>query len=152
MAGFNPGQSPPPVRTPTRLAIPCSPFALVAADANRRPAMYRTKLWTMRLFAGFGAVEETNARFRELLRAGGDGLSVAFALPTLMGCDSDAPLAAGEVGRCGVAVDTLADMEELFAGIDLGRVTTSLTINGPAAILLAMYVAAADAAGTDRHR
>src|SRR5437763_3814440 len=116
------------------------------------PAMYASKLWTMRLFAGFGTAEETNARFREILRAGGDGLSVAFDLPTLMGCDSDAPLAAGEVGRCGVAIDTLADMEELFAGIDPGRVTTSLTINGPAAIVLAMYVAAADDAGADRAR
>ncbi len=116
------------------------------------PAMYRSKLWTMRLFAGFGTAEETNARFRELLQAGGDGLSVAFDLPTLMGCDSDAPLAAGEVGRCGVAVDSLADMQELFAGIDLRRVRTSLTINGPAAILLAMYVAAAEATGVERAR
>jgi methylmalonyl-CoA mutase N-terminal domain/subunit len=116
------------------------------------PAMYRSKLWTMRLFAGFGTAEETNARFHDLLRAGGDGLSVAFDLPTLMGCDSDAVLAAGEVGRCGVAIDTLADMDELFAGIDLGQVTTSLTINGPAAILLAMYVAAADRQGVDRTR
>jgi methylmalonyl-CoA mutase N-terminal domain/subunit len=114
--------------------------------------MYTTRLWTMRQFAGFGSAEDTNARFHDLLRHGGDGLSVAFDLPTLMGCDSDAPLSEGEVGRCGVAVDTLADMEDLFAGIDLGRVTTSLTINGPAPILLAMYVAAADGAGVDRRR
>jgi methylmalonyl-CoA mutase N-terminal domain/subunit len=114
------------------------------------PRMYGTKLWTMRQFAGYGTAEDTNARFHDLLRQGGDGLSVAFDLPTLMGCDSDAPLAEGEVGRCGVAVDTLADMEDLLAGIDVGRITTSLTINGPAAILLAMYVAAAEASGVDR--
>jgi methylmalonyl-CoA mutase, N-terminal domain len=115
-------------------------------------SMYRSKLWTMRMFAGFGTAEETNARFHELLAAGGDGLSVAFDLPTLMGRDSDDPLAEGEVGRCGVAVDTLADVDDLFAGIDLGRVTTSLTINGPAAVVLAMVVAAADKAGADRRR
>ena len=83
-------------------------------------SMYRSKLWTMRLFAGFGTAEDTNVRFRELLRAGSGGLSVAFDLPTLMGRDSDDPLTEGEVGRCGVAVDTLADAEDLFAGIDLG--------------------------------
>jgi methylmalonyl-CoA mutase N-terminal domain/subunit len=115
-------------------------------------SMYRSKLWTMRLFAGFGTAEDTNVRFRELLRAGGDGLSVAFDLPTLMGRDSDDPHSAGEVGRCGVAVDTLADVEDLFAGIDLAQVTTSMTINSPAAILLAMYVAAAEKAGADRAR
>jgi methylmalonyl-CoA mutase N-terminal domain/subunit len=115
-------------------------------------SMYRSKLWTMRMFAGFGTAEDTNERFHEILEAGGDGLSVAFDLPTLMGRDSDDPLAAGEVGRCGVAVDTLADMEALFAGIDLGRVTTSMTINGPAAILLAMYVAVAELGGVPRGR
>ena len=98
-------------------------------------SMYRSKLWTMRLFAGFGTAEDTNVRFRELLRAGSGGLSVAFDLPTLMGRDSDDPLTEGEVGRCGVAVDTLADAEDLFADIDLGSVTTSMTINSPAAIL-----------------
>ena len=113
-------------------------------------SMYRSKLWTMRMFAGFGGPDETNGRFHEILGAGGDGLSVAFDLPTLMGVDSDSPLALGEVGRCGVAVDSLADAEDLFAGIDLGRVTTSMTINAPAAILLAMYVAVADGAGVDR--
>jgi len=113
-------------------------------------SMYRSKLWTMRMFAGFGTAEDTNVRFKELLRAGGDGLSVAFDLPTLMGRDSDDPHALGEVGRCGVAVDTLADVEDLFAGIDLGTVTTSMTINSPAIILLAMYVAAAEKAGTRR--
>ena len=113
-------------------------------------SMYRSKLWTMRLFAGFGTAEDTNVRFKEILRSGGTGLSTAFDLPTLMGRDSDDPLALGEVGRCGVAIDTLDDVEDLFAGIDLGNVTTSMTINSPAAILLAMYVAAAEAAGTGR--
>ena len=115
-------------------------------------SMYRSKLWTMRMFAGFGTAEDTNVRFRELLRSGSDGLSVAFDLPTLMGRDSDDPLAEGEVGRCGVAVDTLADVHDLFHGIDLGEVTTSMTINSPAAILLAMYVAAADVAGVPSRR
>jgi methylmalonyl-CoA mutase N-terminal domain/subunit len=113
-------------------------------------SMYRSKLWTMRMFAGFGTALDTNRRFRDLLDAGGDGLSTAFDLPTLMGRDSDDPLAAGEVGKCGVAVDTLVDVEDLYRGIDLGRVTTSMTINSPAAILLAMYVAAAEGAGTPR--
>jgi methylmalonyl-CoA mutase N-terminal domain/subunit len=113
-------------------------------------SMYRSKLWTMRLFAGFGTAEDTNFRFKEILRSGGDGLSTAFDLPTLMGRDSDDPHALGEVGRCGVAVDTLADVEDLFAGIDLGEVTTSMTINSPAAVLLAMYVAAAEKSGTAR--
>src|SRR2546423_7793089 len=113
-------------------------------------SMYRSKLWTMRMFAGFGTAEDTNVRFREILRAGGDGLSTAFDLPTLMGRDSDDPHAVGEVGRCGVAIDTLADMEDLFAGIDLADVTTSMTINSPAAILLAMYVAVAERAVAPR--
>jgi methylmalonyl-CoA mutase, N-terminal domain len=115
-------------------------------------SMYRSKLWTMRMFAGFGTAEDTNARFHEILRSGGDGLSTAFDLPTLMGLDSDDPLSLGEVGREGVAVDSLADMEDLFAGIDLGAVTTSMTINSPAAILLAMYVAVAEAGGVERAR
>ncbi|MGH8985717.1 MAG: acyl-CoA mutase large subunit family protein [Acidimicrobiia bacterium] len=113
-------------------------------------SMYRSKLWTMRMFAGFGTAVDTTARFRELLAAGGDGLSTAFDLPTLMGRDSDDPLALGEVGKCGVAVDTLADVEDLYRGIDLSQVTTSMTINSPAAVLLAMYVAAAERAGVDR--
>ena len=113
-------------------------------------SMYRSKLWTMRLFAGFGTAEDTNVRFKEILRSGGDGLSTAFDLPTLMGRDSDDPHCLGEVGRCGVAVDTLADVEDLFAGIDLGVVTTSMTINSPAAVLLAMYVASAEKSGTSR--
>jgi methylmalonyl-CoA mutase N-terminal domain/subunit len=113
-------------------------------------SMYRSRLWTMRMFAGFGTAEDTNVRFRELLRSGGGGLSVAFDLPTLMGRDSDDPHSEGEVGRCGVAIDTLADVEDLFAGIDLGAITTSMTINSPAAILLAMYVKAGESAGTPR--
>jgi methylmalonyl-CoA mutase, N-terminal domain len=113
-------------------------------------SMYRSKLWTMRMFAGFGTAEDTNARFREILRAGGDGLSTAFDLPTLMGRDSDDPRSAGEVGRAGVAVDSLADFEDLFAGIDLADVTTSMTINSPAPIALAMYVAVAEGRGIPR--
>ena len=83
-------------------------------------SMYRSKLWTMRMFAGFGTAEDTNWRFKEIIRAGGDGLSTAFDMPTLLGIDSDDPMALGEVGRCGVAIDSLADMEDLYAGIDLG--------------------------------
>jgi methylmalonyl-CoA mutase N-terminal domain/subunit len=104
------------------------------------PSMYRGRLWTMRQFAGFGTVEETNERFHYLLNQGQTGLSTAFDMPTLMGYDSDHHRSLGEVGREGVAVDTLADMEQLFAGIPLGGVTTSMTINAPAAILLAFYV------------
>jgi methylmalonyl-CoA mutase N-terminal domain/subunit len=113
-------------------------------------SMYRSKLWTMRMFAGFGTAPDTNRRFRELLAAGGDGLSTAFDLPTLMGRDSDDPLAIGEVGKCGVAIDTLADMEDLYRDIDLAKVTTSMTINSPAAILLAMYIAVAERGGASR--
>src|ERR1700710_2393085 len=113
-------------------------------------SMYRSKLWTMRMFAGFGTATDTNQRFRELLAAGGGGLSTAFDLPTLMGRDSDDPLAEGEVGKCGVAVDTLADMDDLYRGIDLGAVTTSMTINGPAAVIFAMFVANAEDSGVPR--
>ena len=113
-------------------------------------SMYRTKLWTMRLFAGYGTAPDTNERFGQLLAAGADGLSTAFDLPTLMGRDSDDPLSGGEVGRCGVAVDTLADVEDLYRGIDLASVTTSMTVNGPAVALLAMYVAAAERSGVPR--
>jgi methylmalonyl-CoA mutase N-terminal domain/subunit len=115
-------------------------------------SMYRSKPWTMRMFAGFGTAEDTNARFKEILRAGGDGLSTAFDLPTLMGLDSDDPRSAGEVGREGVAVDTLADFEDLFRDIDLGRVTTSMTINSAASVALAMYVAVAESRGVDRRQ
>ena len=114
------------------------------------PTGYRSKLWTMRMFAGFGTATDTNARFHALLRAGGTGLSTAFDMPTLMGRDSDHEWSVGEVGRAGVAVDTLADMEDLFAGIALDEVTTSMTINGPAAILMAMYVAVAEKNGVNR--
>ncbi|MFM7225778.1 MAG: methylmalonyl-CoA mutase, partial [Actinomycetota bacterium] len=113
-------------------------------------SMYRSKLWTMRMFAGFGTAVDTNRRFRDLLAAGGDGLSTAFDLPTLMGRDSDDPLVLGEVGKCGVAVDTIADVEDLYRDIDLGAVTTSMTINGPAAIVFAMFVANAEASGVPR--
>ena len=111
---------------------------------------YRSRLWTMRMFAGFGTAEDTNGRFKELLRAGGTGLSTAFDMPTLMGRDSDSPWALGEVGRAGVAVDTLSDMEDLFADIDLSGVSTSMTINGPAAVLMAMYVAVGEKSGVPR--
>jgi methylmalonyl-CoA mutase, N-terminal domain len=111
------------------------------------PSMYRGRLWTMRQFAGFGTAEETNERFHYLLDHGQTGLSTAFDMPTLMGLDSDADRSLGEVGVEGVAIDTLDDMETLFAGIDLGKVTTSMTINAPAAILLAFYVAAAEEQG-----
>ncbi|MFB3904674.1 MAG: methylmalonyl-CoA mutase [Acidobacteriota bacterium] len=111
------------------------------------PTMYRGRLWTMRQFSGFGTPEETNRRFKFLLSQGQTGLSVAFDLPTLMGIDSDDPLSAGEVGKCGVAVDTLEDMQVLFDGIRLDEVSTSMTINAPAAILLAMYVAVAETQG-----
>ncbi len=114
------------------------------------PSMYRSRLWTMRMFAGFGTAEDTNARFHDILRNGGTGLSTAFDMPTLMGRDSDSSWSTGEVGRAGVAVDTLADMEDLYGGIDLGEVSTSMTINGPAAIVLAMYVAVAEKNGVAR--
>jgi methylmalonyl-CoA mutase N-terminal domain/subunit len=109
--------------------------------------MYRDKVWTMRQFAGFGSAEDTNERYRFLLAQGQTGLSVAFDMPTLMGIDSDSPHALGEVGRCGVAVDSVEDMLTLFKGIDVGAVTTSMTINSPAPILFAMYLAAADERG-----
>ncbi|MBF81903.1 MAG: methylmalonyl-CoA mutase [Actinobacteria bacterium] len=111
------------------------------------PSMYRSRLWTMRMFAGFGTAEDTNLRFKELLRNGGTGLSTAFDMPTLMGRDSDSEWSLGEVGRAGVAIDTLADMEDLFADIDLSSVSTSMTINGPAATILAMYIAVAEQNG-----
>jgi len=111
------------------------------------PSMYRGRLWTMRQFAGFGTAEETNARFRYLLDHGQTGLSTAFDMPSLMGHDSDHPRSEGEVGREGVAIDTLDDMETLFAGIPMGDVSTSMTINAPAAVMLAFYVVAAERQG-----
>jgi methylmalonyl-CoA mutase N-terminal domain/subunit len=113
-------------------------------------SMYRSKVWTMRQFAGFGSAADTNERFLRLLADGGTGLSTAFDMPTLLGLDSDDPLARGEVGRAGVAVDTVEDMARLFADIDLGSVTTSMTINSAAAIVLAMYIVVAEEAGTPR--
>jgi methylmalonyl-CoA mutase, N-terminal domain len=116
------------------------------------PTMYRGRFWTMRQYAGFGTAQETNARYRYLLDAGQTGLSVAFDLPTQMGYDSDAPMAAGEVGRVGVAIDSLDDMRTLFDGIPLEDVSVSMTINATAAILLALYVALADERGVPRDR
>src|SRR5262252_3208180 len=116
------------------------------------PSMYRGRLWTMRQFAGFGTAEETNERFRYLLEHGQTGLSTAFDMPTLMGYDSDHPRSLGEVGREGVAVDSLADAETLFAGIPLGEVSTSMTINSPAAIVLAYYVCVGEEQGVSREK
>ena len=113
------------------------------------PTGYRGRLWTMRQFAGFGTAEETNERYKFLLDHGLTGLSVAFDMPTLMGRDSDDPHSEGEVGRCGVAIDSLADMETLFADIDLESITTSMTISGPAPMLFAYYIAAAEKQGAD---
>src|SRR6186997_3239861 len=108
-----------------------------------QPTMYRGRLWTMRQYAGFGSAEESNRRYRHLLTHGVTGLSVAFDLPTQMGYDSDHALAAGEVGRVGVAIDSIEDMATLFNGIPLGEVSTSMTINATAIILLALYIAVA---------
>ncbi len=113
------------------------------------PTGYRGKLWTMRQFAGFGTPEETNERYKQLLAAGGTGLSVAFDLPTLMGRDPDHPLSLGEVGKCGVSIVSLADMERLFEGITLADITTSMTINSPAPMIFAMYLVVAERQGAD---
>src|SRR5580658_2573065 len=112
-------------------------------------SMYRGRLWTMRQFAGFGTAEDTNERFHYLLDHGQTGLSTAFDMPSLMGHDSDSPMSLGEVGREGVAIDTVEDMRTLFGGIDLGEVSVSMTINAPAAIMLAYYVVAAESEGPD---
>ncbi|HEY8449913.1 MAG TPA: methylmalonyl-CoA mutase family protein, partial [Bacillota bacterium] len=116
------------------------------------PTMYRGRLWTMRQYAGFATAEESNRRYRYLLEQGTTGLSVAFDLPTQIGYDSDDPAARGEVGKVGVAIDSLADMERLFEGIPLDRVSTSMTINAPAAILLCMYIAVAEKQGVPAHK
>jgi methylmalonyl-CoA mutase N-terminal domain/subunit len=116
------------------------------------PTGYRGKLWTMRQFAGFGTPEETNERYKQLLAAGGTGLSVAFDLPTLMGRDPDHELSLGEVGKCGVSIVSLADMERLFEGISLGDITTSMTINSPASMIFAMYLIVAEKQGADWKR
>jgi methylmalonyl-CoA mutase N-terminal domain/subunit len=115
-----------------------------------QPSMYRGRLWTMRMFSGLGGPEETNMRFHYLLDSGETGLSIAFHYPTLMGYDSDSPMAKGEIGKCGVAIDTLKDMEILFEGIPLDKVTTSMTINPPASILLAMYIMVAEKQGISK--
>ncbi|HDL90291.1 MAG TPA: methylmalonyl-CoA mutase, partial [Thermodesulforhabdus norvegica] len=114
--------------------------------------MYRARLWTMRMFAGLGTAEQTNERFHYLIDHGETGLSVAFDFPTLMGYDTDSPLARGECGRCGVAVDTIEDMQRLFAGINLEEVTTSMTINPPASVIWAMYIANAENEGYNRRK
>src|SRR5579872_3944315 len=116
------------------------------------PTMYRGRLWTMRQFAGFGTAKQTNERYHFLLAQGQTGLSVAFDMPALMGYDSDLPRALGEVGKCGVAIATLRDMQDLFAGIDLGRITTSMTINCTAPVALAMYIATAEAQGVSQEK
>lgn len=125
----------------------CYPFT-----RGVQPTMYRGRLWTMRQFAGFGTCFDTNRRYKFLLENGQTGLSVAFHYPTLMGYDSDHPRSRGEVGKCGVAIDSLEDMEVLFDGIPLDRVTTSMTINGPAAVLLAMYIAVAEKQGVSQDK
>ncbi|HKV57345.1 MAG TPA: methylmalonyl-CoA mutase family protein, partial [Ktedonobacteraceae bacterium] len=112
-----------------------------------QPTMYRAKPWTMRMFAGFGTAEDTNKRFKYLLAQGQTGLSTAFDMPTLYGYDTDHPLASGEFGKCGVAISSLADMEILFDGLPLDQITTSMTINSPAAVIWAMYIANAEKRG-----
>jgi methylmalonyl-CoA mutase N-terminal domain/subunit len=115
-----------------------------------QPSMYRGRLWTMRMFAGLGSASDTNKRFHLLVKEGQTGLSTAFDMPTLMGYDSDSPKARGECGKCGVAIDTLKDMEDLFNGLPIDRITTSMTINPPASVLWAMYIAMAEKRGIDR--
>src|SRR5687768_6999292 len=152
-----------PVRTPS--GIPIDPIYRAAdvdyvrdlGDPGQFPftrgvqsTMYRGRLWTMRQYAGFGTAQETNHRFRLLLDAGQTGLSVAFDLPTQMGIDSDAPRARGEVGRVGVAIDSVEDMHALLAEIPLDKVSTSMTINATASTLLAMYIVVAEERGTPR--
>ncbi|HXT26026.1 MAG TPA: methylmalonyl-CoA mutase family protein, partial [Candidatus Eisenbacteria bacterium] len=129
----------------TQLAHPGEPPYTRGIHAT----MHRGRLWTMRQFAGFGTAEDTNERFRYLLAHGQTGLSTAFDLPTLMGYDSDHPLSEGEVGKCGVAISSLADMEVLFDRIPLSEVTTSMTINSPAPVIWAMYLAVAEKQGAD---
>ncbi len=146
--------APEPLYTPTDIAA-MDPAAALGVPGSYpftrgiHSTMYRGKLWTMRQFAGFGTAADTNRRYKFLLERGQTGLSVAFDFPTLMGYDSDHPRAEGEVGKCGVAISSLADMETLFDGIPLDRVSTSMTINGPAALLFCFYVAAAERQGVD---
>jgi methylmalonyl-CoA mutase, N-terminal domain len=141
----DPAYFPPDADVDPRIGVPGEfPFT-----RGIYPTGYRGRLWTFRQFAGYGTAEETNARFRFLVEQGQTGLSIAFDMPTLMGRDSDDPMSEGEVGRCGVAVDSLADMEALFDGIDLSRISTSMTISGPAPMLFAMYLAVAEKQGAD---
>jgi methylmalonyl-CoA mutase N-terminal domain/subunit len=142
----------------TPLDLPADPQAALGLPGDFpftrgiHPTMYRGRLWTMRQFAGFGTAEDTNRRYKFLLQRGQTGLSVAFDFPTLMGYDSDHPRSEGEVGKCGVAISSLADMETLFDGIPLDQVSTSMTINGPAAMLFCFYVAAAEKQGVPIER
>ena len=154
------------IETSTISGIPLKPLYTTEDRPNRpeefpgqfpytrgiHPSGYRGRLWTMRQFSGFATAEETNRRYKYLLANGQTGLSVAFDMPTLMGQDSDAPTSRGEIGHCGVAIDSLADMETLFEGIPLGDITTSMTINSPAAILLCMYIAVAEGQGVPASR
>src|SRR4030081_2000888 len=154
------------VETSTISGIPIKPL-YTASDLPERPeelpgsfpytrgihpSGYRGRLWTMRQFSGFATAEETNRRYKYLLANGQTGLSVAFDMPTLMGQDSDAPTSRGEIRHCGVAIDSLADMETLLEGIPLDRVTSSMTITSPAAILLAMYLVVAEKQGVSWDR
>ena len=141
------GRAVEPVYTPLDVVSPAELPGEFPFTRGIHPTMYRGRLWTMRQFAGFGTAEDTNARYKFLLERGQTGLSVAFDFPTLMGYDSDHPRSEGEVGKCGVAVSSLADMETLFSGIPLDQVSTSMTINGPAAMLFCFYVAAAERQG-----
>ena len=147
------GRSVDPVYTPANLADTLGGDGMLPGGfpytRGIHPTMYRGKLWTMRQFAGFGTAVDTNQRYKFLLARGQTGLSVAFDFPTLMGYDSDHPRSEGEVGKCGVAISSLADMETLFDGIPLDQVSTSMTINGPAAILWCFYIAAAEKQGVD---
>jgi len=117
-----------------------------------QPTMYRGRLWTMRMFAGLGSARDTNSRFHHLVKAGQTGLSTAFDMPTLMGYDTDSPRARGECGKCGVAIDTVRDMEELFEGLPIDQITTSMTINPPAPVIWGMYIAMAENRGIDRRK
>ena len=147
------GRSVDPVYTPANLADTLGGDGMLPGGfpytRGIHPTMYRGRLWTMRQFAGFGTAVDTNQRYKFLLARGQTGLSVAFDFPTLMGYDSDHPRSEGEVGKCGVAISSLADMETLFDGIPLDQVSTSMTINGPAAILWCFYIAAAEKQGVD---
>jgi methylmalonyl-CoA mutase N-terminal domain/subunit len=143
---YGPWDGPSPEDAAARIGLPGEP----PYTRGIHPSGYRSRLWTMRMFAGFGAAEDTNARFKDLLAAGQTGLSVAYDMPTLYGYDTDQPEAEGEFGTCGVGVSSLADMEVLLSGLPLDRVSTSMTINSPAAPIWAMYIVAAEKAGYPR--